>query len=142
MALLFLKVVFFDNSNKGEGGADPFLPPSTTHSLHACRVSFVDPVQDSIWNFRARIAKIMKRYERILRYCNLVLTVTARYHHKDLPEILFLWHRLAGPSDSHSRQDTTIRRTCQRKRISPTPKYTHLHDRWINEWIGERKIDR
>ena len=47
VALLFLKVVLFENSNKGVGGADPFLPHSTTHSLHACRASFVDPVQGS-----------------------------------------------------------------------------------------------
>ena len=47
VALLLLKVALFENSNKGEGGAHPFLPHSTTHSLHACRVSFVDPVQGS-----------------------------------------------------------------------------------------------
>ena len=47
VALLFLKVALFENSSKGEGGVDPFVPHSTTHSLHACRVSFVDPVQGS-----------------------------------------------------------------------------------------------
>jgi hypothetical protein len=47
VALLFLTVALFENSNKGEGGVDPFLRHSTTHSLHACRVSFVDHVQGS-----------------------------------------------------------------------------------------------
>ncbi len=47
VTLLFLKVALFENSKKGEGGVDPFLPRSTTHSLHACRVFFVDPVQGS-----------------------------------------------------------------------------------------------
>ena len=54
VVLLFLKVALFENSNKGEGGVDPFLPRSTTHSLHACHVFFVDPVQGSsfviFWN--------------------------------------------------------------------------------------------
>ena len=38
VALLILKVALFENSSNGEGGADPFLPHSTTHSLHACRL--------------------------------------------------------------------------------------------------------
>ena len=45
VVLLFLKVVLFENSNEGDGGVDPFLPRSTTHSLHVCRVLFEDPVQ-------------------------------------------------------------------------------------------------
>ena len=47
VALLFSKVALFENSNRGEGGADPFLSHCTTHTLHACRVSFVYPVQGS-----------------------------------------------------------------------------------------------
>ena len=38
VTLLFLEVALFENSNKGEGGVDPFLPRSTTHSLPDCRV--------------------------------------------------------------------------------------------------------
>ena len=49
VALLILKVGLFENSSNGEGGADPFLPHSTTHNLHDCRVYFVDPVQGSIF---------------------------------------------------------------------------------------------
>ena len=43
VTLLFLEVALFENSNKGEGGVDPFLPRSTTHSLHGLSSLFCRP---------------------------------------------------------------------------------------------------
>ena len=55
VVLPLLKVVLFENSNEGEGRVDPFLSHSTTHRLHVCRVSFVEPVQDSSFTKTASV---------------------------------------------------------------------------------------